>query len=198
VIEQKASMRLWAWWKGDPLPVLPKFPGFHIEETADVTVIQQSMYISPEESTRRLREGHRAYLAKVGEKPVAFGWSAINRSAFGSPSVIFHVSPRNRYLYHFVTLLPWRGKGLYPSLLQAIITKEAAENDRFWIIHQYSNLASQRGITKAGFQLACDVHHITHQKFGLMPNHNLERARAGSILLGLPLIIPNQATNTEA
>src|SRR5262249_35635739 len=45
----------------------------------------------------------------------------------------------------------WRGLGIYPRLLQAILAREAGEAQRFWIGHVRENRASGRGIVKAGF-----------------------------------------------
>ena len=179
---------LWSWWKGDPLPPLAAFPGFSLEETTDPATIKKYMYISPEDSRQRMAIGHHAYLARVDNQPVAYGWSATDQAAFGSPSITFHLPPANRYLYHFVTLLPWRGKGLYPRLLQAIIRHEQAT--RFWIIHRQVNKASQRGIAKAGFQLIATIQPAAEHGLTLTAAHDTIRAQAAADMFGIPLKTP--------
>jgi hypothetical protein len=95
----------------------------------------------------------------------------------------------NRYLHYFITLSEWRGQGIYPRLLQYILRHESDENERFWIIHQLSNVASERGIRKAGFCIASKVYFLDTGKLGLVPPpEEIERAYAGATLLGLPLI----------
>ena len=145
------------------------------------------MFISQMDSRQRLATGHRAYLARVNDQPAAYGWSAINQAAFGTPSVTFHIPLANHYLYHFVTLLQWRGKGLYPLLLQAIINYEQESDDRFWIIHRQVNKASQRGIAKAGFQLTATIQTANDQRLILTPAHNTTRAQAAADMLGIPI-----------
>jgi hypothetical protein len=98
------------------------------------------------------------------------------------------VPEHNIYLYHFVTLLPWRGRGFYPRLLQEILLREGNACERFWIIHQMVNRASQRGIAKAGFQIANGVFHARGGRLALVSHADQERAQAGAELLGLPLI----------
>ena len=55
------------------------------------------------------------------------------------------------YLWNFVTLNAWRGLGIYPRLIDAIVNAESGEAQRFWIVYAPENHASGSGITKAGF-----------------------------------------------
>lgn len=187
LIKEQAGF-LWTWWKGDELPSFPARTSFSVRETTDRLLINKLMLVGPDECTQRLNDGHRAYIAYIHGIPAAYGWTAINYAAFGSPSVFFHIPPRNCYLYHFVTQISYRGQSIYPRLLQAIIERESVNHDRFWIIHQQSNAASQRGIAKAGFRIACQIHHLDQRRLGLTAGQDEERARAGADLLGLPLL----------
>ncbi|GLV55602.1 hypothetical protein KDH_24460 [Dictyobacter sp. S3.2.2.5] len=103
----------------------------------------------------------------------------------------FQVALKGLFLYYFVTLPAWRGQGIYPRLLQHILRSEGEGNERFWIVHQHENVASQRGIEKAGFQIASKVYFIAADKLALVPPsvETSERARAGSALLGLLLCV---------
>jgi GNAT superfamily N-acetyltransferase len=180
-IEDQAGF-LWTWWKGDLLPILPPLPGLVIEEAADVEV-------SCADVCRLLQQGHSAYIARMETLPVAVGWSAIGEASFGEGRVTFYVPAQNRYLYYFVTLPAFRGQGIYPHLLQHILRSESKANERFWIIHQLANTASQRGIQKAGFGIASQVHFLSTKGLGLVsPPGEMERARAGAALFGLSLI----------
>ena len=144
--------------------------------------------------SRLLLQGHHPYIARIETLPVAVGWSAIGEATFGEGRVTFSIPPQNRYLYYFVTLPAFRGRGIYPHLLQHILRSESKANERFWIIHQLENTASQRGIQKAGFRIASQVHFLNTKQLGLVspPGEN-ERARAGAALLGLPLIEKSRA-----
>lgn len=187
LIKEQAGF-LWTWWKGDELPSFPARTSFSVRETTDRLLINKLMLVGPDECTQRLNDGHRAYIAYIHGIPAAYGWTAINHAAFGSPSVFFRIPPGNCYLYHFVTQISYRGQSIYPRLLQAIIERESVNHDRFWIIHQQSNAASQRGIAKAGFRIACQIHHLDQRRLGLTAGQDEERARAGADLLGLPLL----------
>ena len=88
----------------------------------------------------------------------------------------------------FVTCAAWRGRGIYPRLLQAIILAEAAGTERFWILHEWSNEASKGGISKAGFQAAAIVYDRRDGSLGIGPVAGSDRTDACIELLGLPVL----------
>jgi GNAT superfamily N-acetyltransferase len=101
--------------------------------------------------------------------------------------VAFEVPPGNRYLMDFYTLPAWRGRGIYPRLLQAILARESAEAKRFWILHHRGNVASARGIEKAGFGRVAEIHFVAGGGLGLVALGPGERSGSGARLLGLPI-----------
>jgi GNAT superfamily N-acetyltransferase len=180
---------LWSWWQGDALPALPPLANFTVGEASDQELLANIMEVSPTTIDCRIEAGHYPYLARLGGALAAFGWSSSGQAGFGGGLVTFQVPPKNRYLYDFVTLPTWRGLGIYPHLLQAILRHEGNEHERFWIVHQARNHASERGINKAGFHKTCQVHFLTSETLGLVaaPGESA-RARVGAALLDLPLI----------
>jgi GNAT superfamily N-acetyltransferase len=120
------------------------------EESKHVEILSNLMGFPEADIKEQLWLGHRAYLARLGTLPVAVGWSATGEAALLGGRVTLHVPANNRYLYGFVTHPDWRGRGIYPHLLQSILHTEGKEQERFWIIHLLENTASQRGIHKAG------------------------------------------------
>jgi len=192
---------LWTWWRGDPLPEIPPLAGFSVEASGDDRLLltvahlgQEETLLTMEEVVRRRRSGHQAYVARLDAAPVAYGWSATREATFGPQRTAFSVPDGNRYLWSFVTLPAWRGRGLYPRLLQAIIANERGAADRFWILHRWDNAASARGIEKAGFQAVAQVHALPEGAFGLAPVGATERAPAGAELLGLPILSAKTST----
>lgn len=180
---------LWTWWQSDALPSLAPLPDFTVTSSIDEDIPATVLEISDAEKLELIQRGHHPYLARLGTQAVAYGWSASGQARFGGGLVTFQLPARNRYLYDFVTLPAWRGQGIYPHLLQAILRRESGEHDRFWIIHQSSNIASERGIRKAGFILACNVYFQQDGSLALLAAAGAsERACAGAALLGLPLI----------
>jgi hypothetical protein len=90
-------------------------------------------------------------------------------------------------LWNFVTFAIYRGRGIYPRLLQRILDLESATAEHFWIAYAPENRASGAGITKAGFvtvaQLSFDPY--GHAAIGEIAPGGAERA---SRLLGIKQI----------
>jgi GNAT superfamily N-acetyltransferase len=179
-------MALWSWWHGDPVPTISPLGGFHSQSERDVNVLVGLANMEQSEVEERLDAGHRAYVARLEGTPVSYGWVATLSASIGELDIAFALTPCDRYLWDFATLPEWRGRGLYPRLLQAILEQESADGRRFWIINAPENGASEAGIAKAGFGLVSDL------AFG--PDHGpatqafaTDRARAGAALLGVPL-----------
>ena len=179
---------LWTWWKDDQLPLVPSLAGWHVETSEDIAFVAKLSNIPVKSVEERYRAHHCSAIAYLNDTVVAYGWLARNSAAFGNPSVSFHVPEYDLYLYHFVTMLSWRGRGFYPRLLQEIILREMSAVEHFWIIHQSSNQASRKGIAKAGFHIATHIFHTPINEALLTPGNDPVRARAGAELLGLPLI----------
>jgi GNAT superfamily N-acetyltransferase len=182
--------RLWSWWRGDELPELPPLPDFAAEAVRDAGDLGDVPGISVTEWRRRQTEGNCLYLARLDGSPVGFGSSAARRASFGAgaPSRAFEVPAGCRYLWGFATLPAWRGRGVYPRLLQHVLAAEP-DAQRFWILHQQANEASARGIAKAGFQLVGTICFLPGGGLGLDAAHDdPDRARFGAELLGIELL----------
>ena len=117
---------------------------------------------------RRLEEGHHVFLLRVDGEPAAYGWSATGPAHIGGLALSLEVPPGQRYLWDFVTLPAFRGRGLYPHLLQEIVRRQSAEAEWFWIGHEPHNDASRRGILKAGFELAGHVWWLKSGELGFI------------------------------
>lgn len=189
ILGEQAGM-IWTWWRGDSLPILSPLPALTVVETTDSPHLMAAlMRVPAHEVATLLQEEHRPYVAYLSGVPVAYGWSATNRANFGEGRVNFQVPASNRYLYNFVTFPTWRGLGIYPRLLQAILSRESRIDERFWIIHQLANVASRRGIARAGFRLACHVYFTSNERLVLLPSRDEQRrAQAGATVFNLPLL----------
>ena len=177
---------LWSWRRDDALPICESVPGLTVEASKDALLLSHLMGIPQAALSDQLRLGHRAYLARLRTLPVACGWSATGEVALLGGRVTLHVPPHHRYLYGFVTHPDWRGRGIYPYLLQAILRTE--EQEHFWIIHLQENTPSQRGIHKAGFLFAGHLSFFSTGGLGLIPLPGAsERAQVAAHLLGFPL-----------
>jgi GNAT superfamily N-acetyltransferase len=176
----------YAWWRGDPLPALCMQPRLSIARATDDLLLARLMGAEEAEVRERRAAGHQPWLAQVEAEPVGWGWAGTSAFSIGELNIDFALPPGNHYLWDFVTLPPWRGRGIYPSLLQAILTRGEAE--RFWIGHDWDNRASARGIAKAGFARVGAAWHLADGRHALAPDVPRERAEAAAALLGLPLV----------
>lgn len=109
------------------------------------------------EMQARFDVGHRAYVAEVGGVPAAWGWVATSAATIGEVRAHFLVPRGDRYLWNFVTLPAFRGRGIYPRLLEAIVALESATARGFWIAWAPENRASGAGIGKAGFATVAEL-----------------------------------------
>jgi RimJ/RimL family protein N-acetyltransferase len=176
-----------AWWHDDPLPPLPAWPELASRATDDIRQLAGVTGLDSSEARSRLRDGHRAYLAIVGSEVIGCGWSATRRAEIGVLDLSFELPPGNRYLWDFVTFPAWRGRGVYPRLLQAILAAEGSEASRFWIGYDWDNVASARGVEKAGFQVVGEVDRLP-DRLALVALGPRERAEAIAAIVGVELL----------
>jgi hypothetical protein len=137
--------------RDDPTPQLEPLPGLAVRREDDPAVMAALQGRAVAEMSRRLADGHRAYVAWRDGEPAAWGWAATRTATIGELGSTFVVPPGERYLWNFVTLAAHRGLGVYPRLIEAIVRAESREARRFWIAHAPENHASGAGIRKAGF-----------------------------------------------
>ncbi len=177
-------MALATWWRGDALPQLLPLPGLSVDTDADVGRIARLTSLPPGEVVARLRADHRVYVASLGGTPAAYGWVATLSASIGELALDFALPSSDRYLWDFATLPEWRGRGIYPRLLQGIIAREGAQAERFWIIAAPENAASGSGIAKAGFAPVGDLSFLRGSGVGAVAIGHPDRARVGAALLG--------------
>lgn len=182
-------MSLLTWWKGKTLPPLAPLAGFRASPADDLAPALQLAQLAPTEAQARLAQGHTCYIAYLGDEPAAYGWVARQQAAVGEIQLEFVLEPTTAYLWDFATLPAWRGRGIYPRLLQAILRAEAAR--QFWIMHAPENRASARGIRRAGFAPVGTVSFRADATVALAPNGDAGQALVGAQLLHIPLLGPD-------
>lgn len=181
-------MALATWWQPDALPALPALPGFCAAPAGDDALMSGLNRIPVADVRARRRDGHRPYVGWLEGAPVTYGWVATRGASIGELRVTLRLTPRDRYLWDFATLPAWRGRGLYPRLLQAVLQQEAPQAERFWIIYAPENLPSGAGMRKAGFAPAAELSYDKGGSVRLAALGELERARAAAALLGVALV----------
>jgi GNAT superfamily N-acetyltransferase len=128
-----------------PVAPLPELRFARITDTNEMSKIQGR------DVSKRFEDGHHAYVAYWNDEPAAFGWVATRVAEIGELALAFSIPIGERYLWNFVTLPAFRGRGIYPRLLQWIIEIESIVAERFWIAYAPENHASGAGIARAGF-----------------------------------------------
>jgi len=179
-------MALWTWWTGDALPALAPTEGFAADGSSDVGALAALTGLDPDGVVARLDAGNRCHVAWLGGEPVGYGWVADAGAAIGELDLAFRLEAHDRYLWDFVTLPAFRGRGLYPHLLQAILRAE--QGSRCWIINAPENVASARGIAKAGFAEVGSLAFVRGGGVGIAATGAAARATAGAAVLGVPLV----------
>jgi hypothetical protein len=135
---------------------LPELPGnYHLTFKAieDMDLIAALNELPREEVRRRLANDNNVYVAYYKNQPAAFGWSAAGKAFIGELNHEMVLPLQHKYLWNFRTNEKFRGLGIYPQLLQYILRSESHNTQCFWILHSPENIASERGILKAGFRL---------------------------------------------
>ncbi len=141
----------------DAAPRLTSLPTLIVRRTDSPVLMASLQQKRVVEMMARFDAGHRAYVAWYDGEPAAFGWVATRSAEIGELQVKFALASRDRYLWNFVTLPAFRGLGIYPRLLDAIVESERVAADRFWIIAAPENHASESGIVKAGFTTLAEL-----------------------------------------
>ena len=182
-------MSLATFWIEDTIAPLSPLPGFTVGTTQDWHELARINQLSDAEVIERRNDGHRPYVARINDQPVAYGWLATRKISIGELNINVDLPPDDRYLWDFATLPEWQGRGLYPRLLQSILEQESQNARRFWIIHAPENLPSGAGMNKAGFEFVGQLSFTVDGNVGLAPYpDSTERARTGANLLQVPLI----------
>jgi RimJ/RimL family protein N-acetyltransferase len=175
----------YAWWRGDAQPVLAPPPGIVMAPSRNADDVAAAMGTGSDSVRERMQRDHQPWLMWMGDHPIGWGWVATSEAAIAELGVTLTLPPGHRYLWDFVILPAWRGRGLYPALLRTILSEEEAT--RFWIGHDAGNTASARGIAKAGFRKVGSVRRTTQDRLVFVPQGPSERALAAASLLGLPV-----------
>lgn len=106
----------------------------------------------------RFESGRRCYVAQVDDKIVAYGWVSFEEEFIGELNLRLRLLPGEAYIWDCVTVPAFRRNHLYSSLLTYILQDLSTENlHRVWIGADFENIASQRGIARAGFRYIADL-----------------------------------------
>jgi len=143
----------------EPPAVAPRVQADFRLVTLDLArALASSTGLSPEGIARRLESGRQCYAAWVDDQAVAYGWVSFESEEIGELNLRIRLLPGEAYIWDCATLPAFREKGLYSALLCYILRQLRAQTlCRVWIGADYDNIASQKGMARAGFQHVADL-----------------------------------------
>ena len=139
--------------------VVPRVQADFRPVTLDLApALATSTGLSPEGIIRRLESGRQCYAAWAADQAVAYGWVSFQYEDIGELNLRIRLLPGEAYIWDCATLPAFREKGLYSALLSHILGELRAQDlCRAWIGADYDNIASQKGMARAGFQHVADL-----------------------------------------
>jgi len=152
---------IWVKHLDDETPIIaPRVPADLRRVTLDLApVLAFSTDALPlAEITRRLESGRQCYAAWVDGQVVAYGWVSFDYEDIGELNLRIKLLPGEAYIWDCATLPAFRQRLLYSALLNYILGELRAQNlCRAWIGADYDNVASQKGMERAGFHHVADL-----------------------------------------
>lgn len=144
----------------EPPALTPRVPADFRRVTPDLAPALASSIdtLSLAEITRRLESGRQCYAARVDDQVAAYGWVSFVEEEIGELNLRIKLLPGEAYIWDCATLPAFREKLLYSALLIYILGELRAQNlCRAWIGADRDNLASQKGMARAGFHHVADL-----------------------------------------
>jgi len=170
----------------DPRPVLSALPAFEAAPESRPETMASLHGRPVRDMRRRMERGHVAWVARLDGHVAGWGWIATREAEIGEIGRSFRLPDGDRYLWNFATAPAFRGLGVYPRLLDAMVVARSRYADRFWVACAPENHASAAGIRKAGFRFVARLSFDRSGAPALKPTIEPEAARLAR-LLDLPL-----------
>jgi ribosomal protein S18 acetylase RimI-like enzyme len=147
---------IWAINLGDNMPVIqPECPAVFsrvMPESAAALAAAMGPG-SLEEIHKRFSAGRHCYAARVGGEIASYGWVSFDEEMVGELDLRLRLLYGEAYIWDCATLPAYRQQHLYSALLSYILHELCTRQPvcRVWIGADLENIASQRGIARAGF-----------------------------------------------
>ena len=110
------------------------------------------------EFIQRFETGRHCYGMWVEGQLATFGWVSYNDEHIGELNLRIKLPAGEVYIWDCVTATRFRGNGLYSALLSYILAELRTQQiSRAWIGADLENIASQKGIARAGFRHIADL-----------------------------------------
>lgn len=111
-----------------------------------------------ESMTKRLQSGRQCYAALVDGELAAYGWVSLEAEDIGELNLRVKLLAGEAYIWDCATLPAHREKHLYSALLAHMLGELRSQQlCRVWIGADLDNVASQKGMARAGFHHVADL-----------------------------------------
>lgn len=152
---------IWALNLDEPTPVIAPLilAAFRRAEAESVPALAEAMgRDASAEILKRFESGGRCFGAWIGNQLAAYGWVSFDEEYIGELNLRLTLLPGEAYIWDCFTLPAFRQNYLYSALLVYILGELRSGNFcRAWIGADLDNVASQRGIARAGFKPVADL-----------------------------------------
>jgi hypothetical protein len=141
-------------------PILPRVHADFRRLTSDLApaLAASTSAITLVEITRRLEGGRQCYVVWAEGQVAAYGWVSLEEEDIGELNLRIRLLPGEAYIWDCATLPAFREKLLYSALLIYMLGELRAQHlCRAWIGADLDNVASQKGMARAGFQHVADL-----------------------------------------
>lgn len=136
-------------------PASERAPGIETLAANKFHRLRELWPVPLEKMRKRHRRGDECYVAFLEGKLVHYSWVQSRGWHYIGPAGRYRrVRPGEFWIYHCRTAEQARGRGLYPAVLSTILRRFAERGFQTgWIYTTAANVASQKGIIKAGWRL---------------------------------------------
>ncbi len=111
-----------------------------------------ALYLEAATLHSRFARGDRLFGAFDGDRLMAYAWLAIGGEWLTTIEREFRVGDREVYVYNVRTLPPYRGRGIFPSIIRVAVPRLLSQGcARLVTVVEARNAPSIRAFEKAGF-----------------------------------------------
>ena len=131
---------------------IPGYTCFRLD-VDNLTRLREIWPVDLKTARKRMHRGDLCFVAADHQGVVHYSWAQVSGMHYIGPAGrMARVKAHEIWIYHCRTAEQARGKGIYPAVLNAIMAEaKTADIQRALIYTTETNIASQKGIAKAGF-----------------------------------------------
>jgi ribosomal protein S18 acetylase RimI-like enzyme len=158
--EPRGAGTIWMVDLDEPMPAITPLVAavFRRAGPESAPALAAAMGGAAAEVQERFETGRSCYTAWVDSQLAAYGWVSFDEEMIGELNLRLRLLPGEAYIWDCATLPAFRQKRLFSALLVYLVNElRAGPLCRAWIGADLDNVASQRGIARAGFHGVADL-----------------------------------------